>query len=104
MLRKPADVTLDIEPGLVVDEAVSADAALIFVTSMADLDSSDVEAVLDAARRDALCWIAYPKAGQLGTDLNRDSLAATTSQMGVRAVRQISIDNVWSALRFRPRS
>jgi hypothetical protein len=104
VLRKPADVTLDIEPGLVVDEAVSADAALIFVTSMADLDSSDVEAVLDAARRDALSWIAYPKAGQLGTDLNRDSLAATTSQMGVRAVRQISIDNVWSALRFRPRS
>ena len=31
-----------------------------------------LEAVFDAARADRLAWISYPKAGQLGTDLNRD--------------------------------
>ncbi|HEU4540601.1 MAG TPA: hypothetical protein VFR23_05695 [Jiangellaceae bacterium] len=104
VLRKPADVSLDIEPGDVVDGSASAEAALVFVMSKADLASSDVEAVLEAARRDALSWIAYPKAGQLGTDLNRDSLSASMSGRGVRPVRQVSIDDVWSALRFRPDS
>jgi hypothetical protein len=43
-----------------------------------------------------------PKAGRLDTDLNRDSLAAALRERGLRAVRQIAIDDVWSALRFRP--
>lgn len=102
VLRKPADVDLDIDPGDLVDDSASADAALVFVTSTEDLATSDLEAVLDLARRDGLTWVAYPKAGQLGTDLNRDSLAARLSQQGVRPVRQISVDDVWSALRFRP--
>jgi len=57
---------------------------------------------ISAAGRDALAWIAYPKAGQIGTDLNRDSLAAAAREQGVRPVRQVAIDEVWSALRFRP--
>jgi hypothetical protein len=58
--------------------------------------------VVTSAKRDALTWVAYPKAGQLGTDLNRDELAAALMERGVRPVRQIAIDDVWSALRFRP--
>jgi len=42
------------------------------------------------------------KPGQLGTDLNRDSLAALLAEGSVQPVRQIAIDAVWSALRFRP--
>jgi hypothetical protein len=72
------------------------------VTRTADLVSPDAEAVLAAARRDALAWVAYPKACQLGTDLNRDSLAALMSERGVRPVRQVSVDGTWSALRFAP--
>jgi hypothetical protein len=58
--------------------------------------------VVEAATKDRLTWVAYPKSGQLGTDLNRDSLAALLTALGARPVRQISIDAVWSALRFRP--
>ncbi|MBW3554321.1 MAG: hypothetical protein KY466_12455 [Gemmatimonadetes bacterium] len=47
-----------------------------------------------------LAWIAYPKAGQLRTDLNRDVRAAGAH--GLKGLRQIAIDEVWSALRFRP--
>jgi hypothetical protein len=55
-----------------------------------------------AAREDKLVWIAYPKAGQLETDLNRDILVRLVEAHGLQPVRQISIDNTWSALRFRP--
>jgi len=41
---------------------------------------------------------------QLGTDLNRDSLAKLMIERGAQPVRQVAIDDVWSALRFRPGS
>ncbi|WP_157746255.1 hypothetical protein [Micromonospora inositola] len=72
------------------------------MTAAANLATPDVEAVLALARLDALTWVAYPKGRQLGTDLNRDTLAALLSQRGVQPVRQISVDGTWSALRFRP--
>jgi hypothetical protein len=55
-----------------------------------------------AARADRLAWISYPKGGRLGTDPNRDRLAAALAAHGVQPVRQVSIDDTWSALRFRP--
>ena len=36
-------------------------------------------------------------AGKLGTDLNRDILAASLAAAGIQPVRQIAIDEVWSA-------
>ena len=54
------------------------------------------------AARDALTWVAYPKAGKLGTDLNRDVLAELVKREDVRPVRQVALDDVWSALRLRP--
>lgn len=82
-------------------DAALADAVLAFVVSESDLDDVAVPA-LDAARDDRLAWIAYPKAKQLGTDLNRDRLAIAARDRGVQPVRQVSIDPIWSALRFRP--
>jgi hypothetical protein len=79
----------------------TADAVIAFVTRAAELIDLAAPAVA-AARADRLAWIAYPKAGQLGTDINRDSLAAAASELGVRPVRQVALDAVWSALRFRP--
>jgi phage-related baseplate assembly protein len=78
----------------------AADAVLLFVRMRADLDGA--EALLAAARADRLAWVAYPKAGRLGTDLNRDRLAAALTALGVRPVRQVALDDTWSALRFRP--
>jgi hypothetical protein len=78
-----------------------ADAVVAFARNKAELDSVAAPAV-EAARQDKLAWIAYPKAGKLGTDLNRDVLAALLSARGVQPVRQVAIDETWSALRFRP--
>jgi len=87
-------VNLAAEPG-------TADAVIAFVRSKAELDAA-ADAAIAAARLDRLAWIAYPKAGKLGTDLNRDVLVALVTERGVRPVRQVAIDETWSALRFRP--
>jgi phage-related baseplate assembly protein len=79
----------------------TADAVIAFVRTQAALDTVATPAI-EAARADRLAWIAYPKARQLGTDLNRDRLAAALVSRGVQPVRQVSIDDTWSALRFRP--
>jgi hypothetical protein len=57
---------------------------------------------LDHAADDRLTWIAYPKAGRLKPDLNRDILWELLDGKGVRPVRQVALDDTWSALRFRP--
>ncbi len=95
VLNAPAGIQLDLE------QASDAAAVLVFATTAAEL-AEHGEAALAAARLDALAWIAYPKANQLGTDLNRDKLWAALAGKGVRPVRQISINDTWSALRFRP--
>jgi hypothetical protein len=83
------------------DDPAGADAVIAFAANARELDRLR-EPVVTAAQRDALTWVAYPKAGQLGTDLNRDSLAERMRAEGVRPVRQVALDAVWSALRFRP--
>jgi hypothetical protein len=82
-------------------EPGQAGAVIAFAHSSGDL-AGPVRPAIDAARQDRLAWIAYPKAGQLGTDLNRDVLAAALAGRGIRPVRQVALDDVWSALRFRP--
>ncbi len=58
--------------------------------------------IVKAAASDRLTWVAYPKSGQPGTDLSRDTLAAFLIERSVQQVRQVAIDDVRSALRFRP--
>jgi len=104
VLGMPADVDLEI-PGdcLVVSDPSDASGAAVvsFVTRAEHLDAVAGPAIA-AAREDRLAWIAYPKARQLGTDLNRDVLAALVEARGAQPVRSVSINGVWSALRFRP--
>jgi hypothetical protein len=83
------------------DTPATADVVVAFVRSRAELTTVAAPAI-EAARADKLAWIAYPKAGRLGTDLNRDILAASLTGQGVQPVRQVALDEVWSALRFRP--
>lgn len=96
----PPDVTLDLTVEAAANPEV-ADAVLAFVTSRAELETV-AQPFVDAARRDALAWLAYPKGGKLGTDVNRDILWEQLSDKGIRPVRQVALDDTWSALRFRP--
>ena len=76
-----------------------ATTALVFAddaASLRDLLATHQERL---ARPDIL-WVAYPKGNR--TDINRDSLWPILSELGLRPVTQVSIDQVWSALRFGP--
>jgi hypothetical protein len=76
-----------------------ATTALVFAddaASLRDLLATHQERL---ARPDIL-WVAYPKGNR--TDINRDSLWPILSELGLRPVTQVSIDQMWSALRFRP--
>jgi hypothetical protein len=78
------------------------DFAHLFVRDREELEEH-IGAVLGAIKQDAILWISYPKGGSgVETDLNRDKLWEALSERGIRPVAQVSIDEVWSAMRFRP--
>jgi len=95
----PADLALE----LPMSDQSSAGAILVFVRSTDQL-TRRLNDVRNAALADRLTWVAYPKAGRLGTDLNRDRLAVLLEGAGIRPVRQVALDETWSALRLRPRT
>ena len=50
-----------------------------------------------------LLWLSYPKrSSKVETDLSRDVGWEVVADAGLRPVTQVSIDETWSALRFRP--
>ena len=98
VMRKPGDVKLDDIP---ITTSLNADAVLVFVKTRAELDTT-CGPVIEAARIDRIAWIAYPKGNQLETDLNRDILMKRIRTEGIQAVRLIALDDIWSAMRFRP--
>ena len=69
------------------------------------MKGSDLESEIDNLKRaladEAPLWITYPKANQKDTDLNRDTLATVAGTHGLRPVAQVSVDEAWSALRFK---
>lgn len=85
-----------------IDIADKSDAVLIFTNSLAEV-AEIVSPALESVSGDNLVWVAYPKGSSgVKTDVNRDRLWETMKPTGWRPVRQIAVDNVWSALRFRP--
>ena len=52
---------------------------------------------------DSVLWFAYPKgSSKIKTDINRDTIRVTAEEFCITTVAAISIDDTWSALRFRP--
>ena len=74
----------------------------LFVTNSQDLDRLRQKA-MDAVKHDGLFWISYPKrSSKVETDLTRDVLWDLMRDTALRPVTQISVDDIWSAVRFRP--
>lgn len=86
--------------GLTDKHPALADAVLYFAVTSADL--AGAAGFIDAARDDRVAWLAFPKAGLLGTDLSRDDLVERLKVHGIQSVRVVNIDDTWSAARFRP--
>jgi hypothetical protein len=75
-----------------------------FATGLFDI-SKFAQKLSKHAARNALAWISYPKkTSRNASELKRDPLREAMSGSGWRAVSIVAIDEVWSALRFRPAS
>ncbi len=97
---------LDALEGVTVHRDASAlervEFALGFVITTAELAAA-ADAILPKAQGDAVVWFAYPKgtSRRYKCELNRDSGWAPMGAAGFKGVRQVAIDEDWSALRFR---
>jgi ribosomal protein L25 (general stress protein Ctc) len=62
-------------------------------------------AALRAVKSGGILWICYPKKSSgVESDLDREVVWKLLEPAGLRPVAQVAIDEVWSALRFRPAS
>lgn len=76
--------------------------ALAFVITQSEVDRL-ARVLVAKAQDDALLWFAYPKgtSRKYKCDFNRDTGWDAVRRAGFDTVRQVAIDEDWSALRFR---
>ena len=84
---------------------------LAFAKSLAEAEEA-ARAARPALSKDALFWLAYPKGTSkryksdpstgLRVNINRDTGNAALQKQGLQVVAMVSIDDDWSAMRFRP--
>jgi hypothetical protein len=106
VINAPDDVATDLPAtrGLKVPSArkVALDWLLVFAPDKAAV-SKFASLATKAIKPDGMLWFAYPKlTGRIRTDINRDSGWEPLRALGFDVVAAVSVDETWSALRFRP--
>ncbi len=77
------------------------DFALIFAVNQNQLNNI-LREVFSALHSNSKVWIAYPKqTSKIVSDLNRQCSWDLLIQSGFENINQVSIDNVWNAIRFK---
>lgn len=98
----PDGVQVFDESSVAGEPGQSLDFVHLFAGSVAELQERAPEA-LRVLKHDGVFWVSYPKqSSKVKTDINRDHGWDVIMTRGLRPVTQISIDEIWSALRFRP--
>ncbi|SDN54082.1 Bacteriocin-protection, YdeI or OmpD-Associated [Paenibacillus sp. yr247] len=74
----------------------------VFVHSLAEVQQLAPKAI-ESVTPEGMLWINYPKGtAKIKTDINRDSGWQTVTDLQFEGVSLVSIDETWSAMRFRP--
>jgi hypothetical protein len=82
--------------------AGQAEAVLLFVNSLAEVDKLAPKAI-KAVMPEGMLWLAYAKGtSKVKTDVNRDKLWKVMGTRGWEGIRMIALDDVWSLMRFKP--
>jgi len=77
------------------------DFALVFALSQQQLNNI-LKEVFPAITPETKLWIAYPKTtSKIVSDLNRESSWEVLTKNDYESVRQVTLDHVWSAIRFQ---
>lgn len=84
------------------DEISEIEFVLLFVTTKHEIDEL-VSGIYPKLKGDAVLWFCYPKgtSKKYKCDFNRNNGWAGLKKYNLEPVRQVAIDDDWSALRFR---
>lgn len=83
------------------DEEARYDVVHLFARNSAELNDW-TPAALAAVAPDGMLWVSYPKqSSKVDTDLTRDSAWDQLFATGWQPVRQVAVDEVWSAMRLK---
>ena len=76
--------------------------AIGFATTQAECDLLS-STIAKTTEGDSIVWVAYPKGSskKYKCDFNRDTGWRVLGEAGFEPVRQVAIDDDWTALRFR---
>ncbi|MHC4876065.1 MAG: hypothetical protein ACYTGL_06170 [Planctomycetota bacterium] len=78
------------------------DGLLLFASTKKELDNT-LDTHFARLTHDGLLWVAFPKKSSgIQTDLSMYEGWSKLEDAGLRGIRMISIDDTWSALRWRP--
>jgi hypothetical protein len=95
-----------LKPGVRVDKEIDPkylyDFCLIFVKHQSDLRETVPQSIHNLAE-DGILWFAYPKKSskKYKSEISRNKGWDLVNSHGFEPVRQVSINEDWSALRFR---
>lgn len=104
VLNKPEELIEDfkgLKKELNVSEKYSF--VVVFLPNKKALEDS-IDNVMKTLAEDYVLWFAYPKISSgVETDINRDSGWDALKKYDLLGVRQVSLSDTWSALRFKER-
>jgi hypothetical protein len=85
-----------------LSKAQDVEFAMCFATTQSEIDSF-ITNVYPKLKGDATIWLCYPKMSSKNykCEFNRDTGWAFAGQYNLESVRQVAIDDDFSALRFR---
>jgi hypothetical protein len=85
-----------------IDDSIRFDFIIAFFFQRQQIDYL-APRIMDVLQNDEILWFSYPKksAKNYVVDFNRDIGWEIMEKNGFAGVRQISIDEDWSAIRFR---
>jgi hypothetical protein len=85
-----------------ITEQSRVEFAVVFAKMQKEINNIATE-IIPKLSGDAILWVCYPKASskKYTCDFNRDTGWEVLGKAGLEGVRQVAIDEDWSALRFR---
>jgi len=97
-----ADIAEFTEIKKTIEKVILIDFVIIFVFTQEQIDNA-IDLIFPKLNGDAVLWFCYPKgtSKKYKCDFNRDAGWETLGNYNLEGVRQVAIDEDWSALRFR---
>ena len=101
-LKKVSDELKEVIIDSAIDQRCPYNFMIIFLRKLKEVQEISPVA-LHNLTADGILWFCYPKKSskRLTSDLERDKGWKSLNDMGFHGIRMVSIDEDWSALRFR---